>query len=527
MSFSLKKTVSVFVSFVLVIVSVLFFDITVFAEDDTEEPEYALDSVLVLMDHEHSAIGTKYENMNYFQSDLIESVKDIMYLPDDCEDLSLFNVEEFQQVVKVKLKEPSVENLDRLIAELSQYDGVESVDKNYIYKIEEPEINENPVDNTIAVTLPSSRSSFARVPMNADYYVQPEMTTICAIHAWQITTGLHSILVGVADTGIYFDHPDLVGKGGTGLDKNFTTESTDNDLDGHGTHVAGIIAATSNQTTGFSGVAPGVKLVNLKVATHVEGKPAFNAHCESDWFYNAVQYASQKNIRIINASISINAPSLAQRKYIKNYKGLIVASAGNGGQNTCYYPAKLDYDNIISVAASTSDDYLSEFSNYHKKYVDLYAPGVRIKSSVPYFADTSGYKSLDGTSMSAAFVSGAVALLWSTKYSSSAAEVKKLLLDNVDKVDRMSGKVSTGGRLNVFKPIMAGYGWIQGDVDMDGKLTAADARYVQRWASRLEAFTDFQFAIGDMNLDLDLTAEDARTILRKAANLENTRDISI
>ena len=129
--------------------------------------------------------------------------------------------------------------------------------------------------------------------------------------------------------------------------------------------------------------------------------------------------------------------------------------------------------------------------------------------------------------MSAAFVSGAVALLWSTKYSSSAAEVKKLLLDNVDKVDRMSGKVSTGGRLNVFKPIMAGYGWIQGDVDMDGKLTAADARYVQRWASRLEAFTDFQFAIGDMNLDLDLTAEDARTILRKAANLENTGDISI
>lgn len=526
MSFSLKKTVSVIVSFVLVIVSVLFFDITVFAEDGTEEPEYALDSVLVLMDHEHSAIGTKYENMNYFQSDLIESVSDIMYLPDDCEDLSLFNVEEFQQVVEVKLKEPSVENVDRLIADLSQYAGVESVDKNYIYTLIEPEINEHPVDNTIAVTLPSSRSSFARVPMNADYYVQSEMTTICAIHAWQINTGIPSILVGVADTGIYFNHPDLAGKGGTGLDKNFTTESTDNDLDGHGTHVAGIIAATANQTTGFSGVAPGVKLVNLKVMH----KPNANgvAVGNASWFYSAVQYASQTKIRIINASLDLkSAPTLSQNNIVKNYKGLIVAAAGNDGKNACDYPAKINSDNIISVAGCTSDDYLYGDTNYDKKDVDLFAPGVGIKSSVPYSVNKTGYKSMDGTSMSAAFVSGAVALLWSTKYSSSATEVKKLLLDNVDKVDRMSDKVLTGGRLNVFKPIMAGYGWIQGDVDMDGKLTATDARYVQRWASRLETFTDFQFAIGDMNLDLDLTAEDARTILRKAANLENTGDISI
>lgn len=526
MSFSLKKTVSVIVSFVLVIVSVLFFDITVFAEDGTEEPEYALDSVLVLMDHEHSAIGTKYENMNYFQSDLIESVRDVMYLPDDCEDLSLFNVEEFQQVVEVKLKEPSVENVDRLIAELSQYDGVDSVDKNYMYHEEDVDSVDNPVEDSVAVTLPSSRSSLTRVSMNKSYRVQTVLKNIGAIHAWQMTTGLHSILVGVADTGIDFSHSALAGKGVTGLDRNFTNESTLNDLAGHGTHVAGIIAATAVEMENFCGVAPDVRLVNLKVMrTNYNGTGETTG--ATSWFYNAIQYASQNNIRIINASLCNGVPTDLQRKYVQNYKGLIVAAAGNDGLNTCNYPAVLYNDNIISVAACSSTDSIWEKSNYNKTSVDLFAPGKNIKSTVPSSVDKSGYITWSGTSMATAFVSGAVALLWSTKYSSSAIEVKNLLLNNVDKIDIMSDKVVTGGRLNVFKAILAGYGWIQGDVDMDGKLTATDARYVQRWAARLETFTDFQFAIGDMDMDLDLTAEDARTILRKAANLENTGDISI
>lgn len=189
--------------------------------------------------------------------------------------------------------------------------------------------------------------------------------------AWDYTTGDSSISVGVIDTGIDQNHPDIrenmwtTWNGRLIYGWNFADNSSDSmDLDGHGSHVAGTIGAVGNNRIGITGVCWQVRVAALKFGLDVASAIA------------AIDFANYYKISILNASWGGRAYSQALKDAIDQYDGLFVASAGNDGTNNDVdpmYPASYDCKNIISVAAVDPYDTLARFSNYGLKTVDIAA----------------------------------------------------------------------------------------------------------------------------------------------------------
>ena len=249
---------------------------------------------------------------------------------------------------------------------------------------------------------------------------------IRAADAWKTTTGTREVVVAVIDSGIALDHPDLAANiwaniaeiPGNGVDDdangyvddtrgwNFisNTQSADDD-EGHGTHVAGTIAATGNNGTGVVGVAPGVRVMPLKFLS------SLGVGTTSDML-EAMQYAARMGAQILNCSVGSSAPSLLEYNLIKQLgtQGvLVIAAAGNESSDNDYsplYPASYWLNNIISVAASDNRDDAAYFTNYGAHSVHIAAPGQSILSTYP----PSGYAFMSGTSMATPHISGIAAL---------------------------------------------------------------------------------------------------------------------
>ncbi|MFS0639134.1 S8 family peptidase [Mesobacillus foraminis] len=229
---------------------------------------------------------------------------------------------------------------------------------------------------------------------------------IQAPEIWSETKG-QGITVAILDTGCDTDHPDLKDRiiGG----RNFTQDDGGKseiyeDYNGHGTHVAGTIAASLNNT-GVAGVAPEANLLILKVL----GK---NGSGQYDWIIKAIDYAISQKVDII--SMSLGGPEDVKElhdiiKKAVNQNILVVCAAGNEGDgedstDELGYPGC--YNEVISVGAIDLERQSSEFTNSNNQ-VDLVAPGEKITST--YLNGT--YASLSGTSMATPHVSGALALL--------------------------------------------------------------------------------------------------------------------
>jgi thermitase len=214
---------------------------------------------------------------------------------------------------------------------------------------------------------------------------------------WSLTTGDPDIIVAVLDTGIDKDHEDLAGQVIT--EANFTTSASADDINGHGTHIAGIIAAKSNQI-GIVGVAPDVKLINAKVAGD-------KGRCQVRELAEGIVWAVDMGANVINISIQIkeSSPELKEAiDYAWNSGVVIVAAAGNNGGQSAVYPAA--YENVIAVSATTENGGLAPLSNYGE-WVDIAAPGYQIYSSLP--DDEYGYET--GTSFATGYISAIAALL--------------------------------------------------------------------------------------------------------------------
>ncbi|TCN24812.1 S8 family peptidase [Mesobacillus foraminis] len=229
---------------------------------------------------------------------------------------------------------------------------------------------------------------------------------IQAPEIWSETKG-QGITIAILDTGCDTDHPDLKDRiiGG----RNFTQDDGGKseiyeDYNGHGTHVAGTIAASLNNT-GVAGVAPEANLLILKVL----GK---NGSGQYDWIIKAIDYAISQKVDII--SMSLGGPEDVKElhdiiKKAVNQNILVVCAAGNEGDgedstDELGYPGC--YNEVISVGAIDLERQSSEFTNSNNQ-VDLVAPGEKITST--YLNGT--YASLSGTSMATPHVSGALALL--------------------------------------------------------------------------------------------------------------------
>lgn len=279
------------------------------------------------------------------------------------------------------------------------------------------------------------------------------------------------VTVALIDTGVDYSHEDLadsiwVNGGeipGDGIDNdgngfvddvygwNFYSDNNQvfaGTEDNHGTHSAGTIAAARNDK-GIVGINDPayVKIMIVKTLATEEGiGKASNVA-------KAIRYAEANGASICNLSFGTSRYSEELYETIKNSKMLFVVAAGNadsqeGGYDidrTPVYPASFDLDNIIAVANLQFDGKLDPDSNYGASSVDLAAPGNYILSTVT----GNQYKYMSGTSMAAPMVTGAAALLYSYDPQMPITELKGKLLNSAKKMNSLTGKVSTGGMLNV------------------------------------------------------------------------------
>ncbi len=278
---------------------------------------------------------------------------------------------------------------------------------------------------------------------------------VSAVDAWNVTTGDASTTIALVDTGVLLDHADLAGAGwtnagesGSGLETNgidddgngfrddsggwdwVEDEGDPTDENGHGTHVAGVVAARGNNSVGMAGTSWGSKVMPLRVLD--ESGTGTVADLVA-----AYRYATAEGARIVNASLSSPALSLAERDAIAAAPDtLFVAAAGNGGADGLgddieivpEYPCAYALANVVCVTATDRSDNLASFSNFGPQSVDLAAPGVEILST--WFDDAYAY--LTGTSMATPHVAGAAALLLSAQPTLSTEALRAALLDGAD-----------------------------------------------------------------------------------------------
>jgi hypothetical protein len=205
---------------------------------------------------------------------------------------------------------------------------------------------------------------------------------IGVLDAWDYTRGSEFVTVAVIDTGIENGHADLAGRTwpGHGYDFHYDQHHP-YDAGGHGTHVAGIIAACADDGFGMAGVAPEVLIMDLKVFSDQGGTTTASVIIE------AIAFANENGARVINASWGSSTLNLSLLLAIEQSPALFIAASGNSAEDTDatpFYPASWSavLDNVLSVAATTPRDDIASFSNFGSA-IDIGAPGVDIVSTAP------------------------------------------------------------------------------------------------------------------------------------------------
>ena len=323
------------------------------------------------------------------------------------------------------------------------------------------------------------------------------------------------IVVGVVDTGIDYNHPDLkdsmwVNPGeiagnkrdddGNGfVDDVYGYDFINNDSDPmddfgfmdtyHGTHVAGTIAATINNSVGVAGIASNAaKLMALKIFNGDGYTSTLSIITAMN--YSAMMRDRGIDIRVLNNSWGGGDYDSLEADAIKNVSDagiMFVAAAGNDANDNDenpFYPANYGFAGMVSVAASDNRDELADFSNYGGTTVHLAAPGVDILST----QQGGRYQYLSGTSMAAPHVSGALALAWAAHPDVPMAELRDKLFASVDRISSLAGLVSTGGRLNVNNLLTA-----LGDVEQPQPVVPAAPSNVRPdnvWSSKADIAWD-------------------------------------
>ena len=305
---------------------------------------------------------------------------------------------------------------------------------------------------------------------------------IDAPEAWAKMNGAAAgVVVGVIDTGVDYNHTDLAGamwvnpfevaadgidNDGNGfIDDVHGADFARNDGDpmddhGHGTHVAGIIAATGNNGLGVSGVAPNARIMALRFLDAAGLGSTDDAVAALG--YAAAMKARGVNVRLTNNSWGGAEYSAALDRAIRDGGDagmLFVAAAGNGGADqlgddndlTPFHPASSDAPNVVSVAASDNRDALGRLSNYGAAGVDLAAPGMLVMSTLP----NNNYGFISGTSMAAPHVSAVAAMAFGMHGDATWQLVHAALLGGADRVTAMAGKTVSGGRLNALGTLRA------------------------------------------------------------------------
>jgi len=288
--------------------------------------------------------------------------------------------------------------------------------------------------------------------------------------AWTLTTGSRSVVVAEVDSGVDYRHPDLAANiwtndgtvggcpaGTHGYNVLLSTcDPMDDDTQygGHGTHVAGILGAVGDNGVGVTGVNWTTSILPVKWLNSAGDGSTSQLLTALDWVFKAKQ--AGVNVRVVNDSATFKGTAYSQAlsdeiDLLAANDILFVTAAGNTGDNNDdptvgRYPCRYGRANEICVTASDQQDRLPSWANYGQSTVDLAAPGDQIYSTLRNRA----YGYISGGSMASPQVAGAAALILSRGYQSATA-LKADILDHVDPISALAGRVRTGGRLDVCK----------------------------------------------------------------------------
>ncbi len=338
---------------------------------------------------------------------------------------------------------------------------------------------------SVEYVVPDVELRAFRVPNDPKYQDQWGLPMVRAEKAWDLNTECQTVVVAILDTGVDYDHVDLKdnlwrneaecsGRQGVDDDNNgykddcygydFVNDDGDPmDDNGHGTAVAGIVGAVGNNSEGVAGICWRAKIMAVKIL-------GADGSGTTLGLVAGVKYAVDNGAKVINLSLGtcpagwggcpdqIDTTAFRDAiEYALRRGVMIIAAAGNEGVNTDtypVYPASLtgDYTNLISVASVDSDGSLSSFSNYGEKTVDVGAPGGFDADGRSVLTTSLGntYSYFAGTSIATAFVAGEVAMIRALYPNMDIPSIEATVLTNVTSVQSLSGKVRSGGYIDLY-----------------------------------------------------------------------------
>jgi thermitase len=282
------------------------------------------------------------------------------------------------------------------------------------------------------------------IPNDPKYSSEWHLGKIQCPQAWDVSTGSSSVIIAVLDTGVDGAHPDLTGKLVPGW--NFYDNNSDtSDVYGHGTLVAGTVAAANNNSSGIASVAWNCLIMPIRISSPT-GSGSMSLMGQG------LTWAADHGARVANISykVSTDATVTTAAQYFQSKGGIVTVSAGNEGD----FITAGDNPYVLTISATDTTDAIASWSTTGNN-VDLSAPGVSILTTVS--GGTYGWAG--GTSLSAPIVAGVAALVISVNPGLTGAQVQDILKDSVDDLGAPGWDPIYGrGRVNAYKAVLAAAG---------------------------------------------------------------------
>ena len=400
-----------------------FFTLSVFSQTVYESYQ---DGIVVFQLKKNSFLSVKSKNrsININDVDFVRNLKDVyninslIQLHPNHKDFNLSRT--FQiDFNKIKL-------IDNLIENLNAVPEIEYAEKKELHK------------SFLTPNDPSYTNS-----TNGQW----ALFKINAAQAWDLSTGNSNVVVAVTDNAINVNHPDLVNKMLTGYD----AVDQDNDPTGcgsndgfHGSHVSGIVGAETNNNAGIASIGYDVSILPVKIG-----------NCSGSLVagYEGIIWAADNGADVINMSWGGSGYSTYGQNvcdYAANAGSILVAAAGNNNVNSIFYPA--GYNNVISVASTTTNDAKSSFSNYGA-WIDISAPG----SSILSCNASTGYQVTQGTSMASPLVAGLMGLMKSYAPNASNQDLINCLYSSATNIDGANSNYVNqlgAGRIDAYQALL-------------------------------------------------------------------------